>query len=80
MNVVLVYRETRYKNLIMMLSRALGVSETPAIRTLLDEVDWSSGLASSLQHSTLNSSQLQLCIKDFTAVSLMQLSSALSKF
>ena len=43
----------------------------PAIRMLLDEVDWSSGLASSLQQSILNSSQLQLCMKDFTSVSLV---------
>ncbi len=66
----IVYREIPYKNLTTMLSGALGVSETPAIRMLLDEVDWNSGLASSLQQSTLNSSQLQLCVKDFTAVSL----------
>ena len=69
---ILVHRETQYKNLTTMLNGALGVSQTPVIRTFLDEVDWSSDLASSLQQSTLNSSQLQLCIKDFTAVSLMQ--------
>ena len=66
----MVYRETLYKNLMTMLSRAWSVSEMPAIRMLLDEVDWSSGLASSLQQSILNSSQLQLCTKDFTSVSL----------
>ena len=71
MNGVLVYRETLYKNLTTMLNRAWSVSEMPAIRMLLDEVDWSSGLASSLQQSILNSSQLQLCMKDFTSVSLV---------
>ena len=71
MNGVLVYRETLYKNLTTMLNRAWSVSEMPAIRMLLDEVDWSSGLASSLQQSVLNSSQLQLCMKDFTSVSLV---------
>ena len=71
---VSVNRETQYKNLTTMLSEALDVSQTPVIRMFLDEVDWSSDLASSLQQSTLNSNQLQLCIKDFTAVSLMQLS------
>lgn len=69
--VYLVYRETLYKNLTTMLSRAWSVLEMPAIRMLLDEVDWSSGLASSLQQSILNSSQLQLCTKDFTSVSLV---------
>ena len=69
-NGVLVYRETLYRNMTTILSRAWSVSEMPAIRMLLDEVDWNSGLASSLQQSTLNSSQLQLCVKDFTSDSV----------
>lgn len=76
MNGVLVYRGTQYKNLTTMLSRAIGVSETPAIRKILDKVDWSSGLSSSLQQLTLKSTQLQLCTEYFTNVSWMQLSSS----